>query len=138
MKKAFLVFSLLFFVNVISFAQESGNRIYGNTQTKRTPTLGDGVLMSSGNGNFQIDASVLLNLKPDSFVAVFGVAEEAKDADESNGCMQVVPLSHRQDLYHHCPGDPQMKIPEKLLSLDGATPLPMCNASRKWQGFGLG
>ena len=84
MKKAFLMLGLLFFVNVVSFGQESGNRIYGNTQTKRTPMFGDGVLMSGGNGNFQIEASVLLNLKPDSFVAVFGVAQEAKNADESN------------------------------------------------------
>lgn len=84
MKKAFLLLGLLFFVNAAAFAQESGNRIYGYTPTKRAPALGDGNLMSSGNGNFQIEASVLLNLKPDSFVAVFGVAQEAKNADESN------------------------------------------------------
>lgn len=84
MKKAFLIIGLLFFVNSMCFAQESGNRIYGYTQTKRVPVLGDGNLMSGGNGNFQIEASVLLNLKPDSFVAVFGVAQEAKEADESN------------------------------------------------------
>ena len=87
MKKAFLMFVLSFFVNSICFAQESGNRIYGNqgySQNKRAPTLGDGNLMSSGNGNFQIESSVLINLKPDSFVAVFGVAQEAKNADESN------------------------------------------------------
>jgi uncharacterized protein YggE len=87
MKKAFLICGLLFFVNSICFAQESGNRIYGNqgySQSKRTPTFGDGALMTSGNGNFQIEASVLMNLKPDSFVAVFGVAQESKTADESN------------------------------------------------------
>jgi uncharacterized protein YggE len=87
MKKAFLLLGLLFFVNSICFAQESGNQIYGNQgyqQNKRTPTFGEGNLMSNGNGNFQIEASVLLNLKPDSFVAVFGVAQEAKTADDSN------------------------------------------------------
>jgi uncharacterized protein YggE len=85
MKKAFLIVGLLFFVNSICFAQESGNRIYGNqgySQNKRTPMFGDGNLMSSGN--FEIEASVLLNLKPDSFVAVFGVAQAAQSADESN------------------------------------------------------
>lgn len=85
MKKAFLIVGLLFFVNSICFAQESGNRIYGNqgySQNKRTPAFGDGNLMSSGN--FQIEASVLLNMKPDSFVAVFGVAQAAQGADESN------------------------------------------------------
>jgi uncharacterized protein YggE len=87
MKKAFLLLGLLFFVNSICFAQESGNQIYGNQgyqQNKRTPMFGEGNLMSNGNGNFQIEASVLLNLKPDSFVAVFGVAQEAKTADDSN------------------------------------------------------
>jgi uncharacterized protein YggE len=84
MKKAFPVFFLLFFVNSICFAQESGNQIYGYTQTKRSPMLGEGNLMAGGNGNFQIEASVLLNLRPDSFVAVFGVAQEAKNAEESN------------------------------------------------------
>lgn len=86
MKKAFLVVCLLFFVNSICFAQEAGNRIYGNQgysqQSKRSPTFADGNLMSGDH--FQIGASVLLNLKPDSFVAVFGIAQEAKDADESN------------------------------------------------------
>jgi uncharacterized protein YggE len=86
MKNALVVLCLLFFVNSICFAQESGNRIYGNQgysqQAKRNPTFGSGNLMN--NGNFQIEATVLMNLKPDSFVAVFGVAQEAKDADESN------------------------------------------------------
>ena len=47
------------------------------------------------------------------------------DADEENGCMQVVPGSHRNELLNHCPGEPQTGIPEHLLSLDGAVPLPM-------------
>lgn len=85
MKKAFLMLGLLFFVNSICFAQESGNRIYGNQgyqQNKRNPTLGDGNLLV--DGNFQIEVSVLMNMKPDSFVAVFGVAQEAKTPEESN------------------------------------------------------
>lgn len=87
MKKAFLILSILLFVNSICFAQESGNRIYGNqgySQTKRNPMFGDGNLMSGGNGYFKVEASVLLNLKPDSYVAVFGVAQAAQNADESN------------------------------------------------------
>lgn len=67
-----------------------GNRIYGNqgyAQNRRSPAFGDGTLLISDNGtyqNYQIEASVLFNMKPDSFVAVFGVAQEAKTADESN------------------------------------------------------
>lgn len=47
------------------------------------------------------------------------------DADEENGCMQVVPGSHRHDLYDHCPTEPQTGIPEHLLTLDDAVTLPM-------------
>jgi len=89
MKKAFLVFNLLFFVNIVSFAQESGNRIYGNqgyygSQTRRQPQTNSGGL-SSGTFNFySIEASVLINLKPNAFVAVFGVSNEAKEPEASN------------------------------------------------------
>jgi uncharacterized protein YggE len=85
MKKAILIFSVLFFVNVTTFAQISGNRIYGNTgyeQNQRRPAANTGIRMS--NGRFYIEANVLLNLKPDSFVAVFSVAQQAQKADESN------------------------------------------------------
>jgi len=88
MKKAFLIFSLLFFVNSICLAQEAGNRIYGNrgnSQNKRQPVLNTGNLRSENERlDYAIEASVLLNLKPDSFVAVFGVAQEAVNAEESN------------------------------------------------------
>ena len=84
MKKAFFVALCLLFVNVIALAQESGNRIYGSQQ-KRAPTTNLGNLLSNQEGNFSIEASVLVNVKPDSFVAVFGVAQEAQTADESNG-----------------------------------------------------
>ncbi len=92
MKKAVFVFSFLFFVNSICFAQESGNRIYGNqgySQNKKIAVTTSGNLLTSGSGNFQIEASVLINLKPDSFVAVFSVAQDAKTADESNSKVNV-------------------------------------------------
>jgi ectoine hydroxylase-related dioxygenase (phytanoyl-CoA dioxygenase family) len=47
------------------------------------------------------------------------------DADEENGCLQVIPGTHRGDLLNHCPTDPQSSIPDQYLSLDRATPLPM-------------
>ncbi len=87
MKKALLMFCLLFFVNSVGFAQESGNRIYGNqgyVKNSRTSTTNVGNLLLNNDNNFLIEASVLINLKPDSFVAVFGVAREAKTAEESN------------------------------------------------------
>ena len=89
MKKAFLVFCVLFFVNISVSAQEGGNRIYGNNsyyqQTRRQPTTNSGSLYGTQNTDvYAIEASVLMNLKPDAFVAVFGIAEEAKQSAASN------------------------------------------------------
>lgn len=88
MKKAFLMLGLLFFVNAISFAQESGNQIYGNqgyyNQTRRQPPTNTGSLASANFNFYSVEASVLMNLKPDAFVAVFGINEEAPTAAASN------------------------------------------------------
>lgn len=46
------------------------------------------------------------------------------DATERNGCMQVIPRSHREGLKDHCPVD-QLRIPDALLPLNRAKPLPM-------------
>ncbi len=46
------------------------------------------------------------------------------DATTENGCMQVIPGSHREGLKDHCPVD-QLRIPDALLPLDRAKPLPM-------------
>mgnify|MGYP001578037407 CR=1 FL=1 len=78
--------AVLFFVNSICFAQMSGNRIYGNQgyaqQNKRKPQTNTGTVRSGSQ--LLIEANVLLNLKPDSYVAVFSVAQESKTAEESN------------------------------------------------------
>lgn len=84
MKKFGLILILLFFVNSIALAQESGNRNYG-TQ-KRKPLESSGVLTNSVNGKevYFIEANVLMNVKPDNFVAVFGIVQEGANAAESN------------------------------------------------------
>ena len=46
------------------------------------------------------------------------------DATTENGCMQVMPGSHRDGLKDHCPVD-QLRIPDALLELEQAKPLPM-------------
>jgi len=67
--------------------QETGNRIYGNSgyyqQPKREPQANSGTLGANTTG-FAIEASILTNLKPDAFVAVFGVNAEAPAALDSN------------------------------------------------------
>lgn len=79
-----LVLSLFAMVPV--FAQESGNRIYGNSgyyQQRRQLQTSSGVLGNSTDG-YAIEASVLTNLKPDAFVVVFGVNDEGVNAANSN------------------------------------------------------
>ncbi len=46
------------------------------------------------------------------------------DADEENGCMRVIPRSHRLPLLEHCPVD-QVAIPERSVAIDQAVALPM-------------
>ena len=47
------------------------------------------------------------------------------DATIENSCMYVVPYSHRDDMAVHCPGVGGVWIPEKLVDVANAVPLPM-------------
>ena len=47
------------------------------------------------------------------------------DATIENSCMYVVPYSHRDDMAVHCPGVGGVWIPEKLVDVENAVPLPM-------------
>jgi len=47
------------------------------------------------------------------------------DATVENGCLQVIPRSHRHGLEPHCPTSQSLTIPDKLLPLDRATPVPL-------------
>jgi uncharacterized protein YggE len=91
MKKAsLLILGLLFFVNSQVFAQESGNRIYGNqgyyNQQKHSPQTNTGTLNNGTDRRFYAtEASVLMNIKPDAFVAVFGIQQEGANPADSNG-----------------------------------------------------
>lgn len=87
MKNIIFLLVLVFFVNSNGFAQEAGNRIYGNqggSNSLRKPNTNEGNLLTDFEDTFfQIEASVLINLQPDSFVVVFGVQKEASSAKES-------------------------------------------------------
>ena len=87
MKRVLLLIVLCSCVNVV-FAQEGGNRIYGNrgyyNQQRRQPLTNTGNLFGQIGSVYAIEASVLTNLKPDAFVAVFGINEEALGAAASN------------------------------------------------------
>ncbi len=93
MKKALLMLSLLFFVNSICFAQVAGNQIYGNQEYSnnlRKPNTSDGNLKTNENRFYSIEASVLMNVKPDAFVAVFGFDRLGSTSENSNSQVNVV------------------------------------------------
>jgi uncharacterized protein YggE len=90
MKKAFLVFSILFFVKTVSFAQVSGNQLYNNPQAQPTPYRTSGSYLTTTESNsdttvqvYFLESSVLMNVKAEEYNAVFGVAQEGKTAAES-------------------------------------------------------
>ena len=47
------------------------------------------------------------------------------EATLDNGCLQVIPRSHRSELIAHCPTEKGVAIPEAKLPAMPATPLPM-------------
>lgn len=85
MKTIYLLF-LILACGLTCVAQEAGNRQYGGANRRTSPTTG--VLFGTENKDLvpaqYIEAYVLLNSAPDEFVAVFGVAQEAPTAAESN------------------------------------------------------
>src|ERR1044072_416367 len=87
MKKAFLVFSILFFVSMVSFAQERSNAsTYGNTETKATLATGDLSSIESTKDVtdvYFLEATVLMNVRADEYVASFGVQGDGKTSLES-------------------------------------------------------
>ena len=82
--KKYVLLCLSLFAAVPVFGQESGNRIYGNAgyyQQKRQANTG---MLGNSNEGYAIEARVLINLKPDAFVVVFGVNDEGSNAASSN------------------------------------------------------
>jgi uncharacterized protein YggE len=84
MNKILILFALFTLCHVFVFSQETGNRAYG-TQ-RRGPLQSSGVLTASVDGKsvYYIEANVLANIKPDAFVAVFGLVQEAANSAASN------------------------------------------------------
>jgi phytanoyl-CoA hydroxylase len=48
------------------------------------------------------------------------------EATLENGCLQIMPNSHRQGTHTHCPGHPGgLRVPEQVMDMDSAMPVPM-------------
>jgi uncharacterized protein YggE len=80
MKKTVLSLFISGFCCLSAFGQESGNSIYNQASPRTSPKTG----VVNNNGDLIIDAYVLLNAAPEEFIAVFGAAQEAPTAVESN------------------------------------------------------
>ena len=81
MKQTLLILLIFGFSALGALGQEAGNRNYNQRNERRTvPNSG----MIYNNGEQFIETYVLLNATPDEFIAVFGVAQEAPTAVESN------------------------------------------------------
>lgn len=84
MKKSSFLIVLVLLCSVFVSAQESGNRAY-NTQ-RRKPLTNSGIVSGMVN-NREVhfaEANVLMNVKPDAFLAVFAIVQEAPTSAESN------------------------------------------------------
>lgn len=81
MKRTFLILLISGLCALSVPGQESGNRNYNrNNDNRKAPTTG----LVYNNGETVIEAYVLLNAPPDEFIAVFGAAQVATTAVESN------------------------------------------------------
>lgn len=70
-----------------NYQRESGNQNYTNRNSIATiPLSGDLLLFDPKDGQPHpyVEAYVMLNVKPDNFVVVFGIAQEGPTAAESN------------------------------------------------------
>lgn len=87
MKRALLAIGFLLSGSLASFAQEGGNRIYGNRgyyNQNHQPQTNTGNLTTNSSRSYAVESSVLLNIKPDSFVVVFGLAQTGQTSQDSN------------------------------------------------------
>ena len=74
--------------------------------------------------NWHQDNGVVLPEADDS--EVLTVWFPLNEATLENGCLQIMPRSHRQGLQTHCPGGPGgLWIPELFMDMDAALPVPM-------------
>lgn len=87
MKKVWIILFLLGLLSPGVLAQEAGNSgVYGRRTERAVPS--NGVIYAAENKDLVpvqfIEAYVLVNAAPDEFIAVFGAAQEAPTAIESN------------------------------------------------------
>jgi phytanoyl-CoA hydroxylase len=76
-----------------------------------------------GATNWHQDNGVVLPVADESDILT--VWFSLTDASEEQGCLQVVPKSHRDGILTHCPAGPGgLEVPERVASRETALPLP--------------
>ena len=90
---------------------------------ERARPAGAGADYLTGKVSWHQDLGVLMEEADAATILSCWIA--VTDATVENGCLQVIPGSHRRDLIDHCQTGHDLGIPEKLLTVADATPLPM-------------
>ena len=98
MRRVSILIILVLLAASFAQAQESGNRNYG-TQRRR-PLASSGVLTGISNGRevYFIEANVAMNMRADSYIAVFGLAQQAATVAESNSKINELTAAFTRDL----------------------------------------
>jgi phytanoyl-CoA hydroxylase len=124
------MFALLTSPRLLAVVEEIvGPEIYSNPVQHIRMKLPSGAVSSAASDglNSKIpwhqDNGVIL---PEADVAtILTVWMPLNDATIENGCLQVLPRSHRGALEPHCPGPRGAEIPERLLAREQALSVPM-------------
>lgn len=88
MKKNIFALSIITALSLTTLAQESGNSVYGNAQKRRSANVSLGNLYATEAKDAVsspfIEAYVLMNVKANEYVAIFGLAQEGATPTDSN------------------------------------------------------
>ncbi len=129
------VFNLLTNPRLLDIAEEIiGPEVYSNPVQHIRMKLPQRAVSKDGGYNGLIsripwhqDNGVLL---PEADEAtILTIWAPITEATIENGCLQVIPGSHRKDLVAHCPTEQGLTIPDKLLPTQPPVPLPMQSGS---------
>ena len=96
---------------------------------ERADRAGAGADYLTGKVSWHQDLGVLMEEADAATILSCWIA--VTDATVENGCLQVIPGSHRRDLIDHCPTGHDLGIPEQLLTLGDCDARCRCGQARR-------